>query len=68
MLFRSPFVFDRFYRSPLAVQRTIQGTGLGLSVVRSTVELHGGTVAITSRVGEGTTVTVRLPLEAAATT
>lgn len=63
-----PFVFDRFYRSPLATERAIQGTGLGLSVVRSTVELHGGTVAIDSRVGEGTTVTVRLPLEAAAPT
>lgn len=58
-----PLVFDRFYRSPLATARAIQGTGLGLSVVRSTVELHGGTVAIASQVGEGTTVTVRLPLE-----
>lgn len=63
-----PLVFDRFYRSPLATERAIQGTGLGLSVVRSTVELHGGTVAIASRVDEGTTVTVRLPLEAAAAT
>ncbi|CAM3739690.1 sensor histidine kinase [Nocardioides zeicaulis] len=58
-----PLVFDRFHRSPLAVERAIQGTGLGLSVVRSTVELHGGNVSIDSRVGEGTEVRVWLPLD-----
>jgi cell cycle sensor histidine kinase DivJ len=38
------------------------GTGLGLSLVRSFAELHGGEMDIESRLGEGTTVTVRLPV------
>jgi two-component system, NtrC family, sensor kinase len=43
-----------------------KGTGLGLSVVYGIVERHGGTVAIASTVGAGTTVTIRLPLSGAA--
>ena len=39
-----------------------RGTGLGLSLVRAFAELHGGEMAIESRLGEGTAVTVRLPL------
>ena len=39
-----------------------QGTGLGLSLVRAFAELHGGEMAIESRLGEGTAVTVRLPV------
>ena len=39
-----------------------RGTGLGLSLVRSLSELHGGTMTIESRLGEGTTVTIRLPV------
>ncbi|HXQ46818.1 MAG TPA: HAMP domain-containing sensor histidine kinase, partial [Caulobacteraceae bacterium] len=42
-----------------------QGTGLGLSLVRAFAELHGGEMAIESRLGEGTAVTVRLPVLAA---
>jgi signal transduction histidine kinase len=38
------------------------GTGLGLMLVKRCAELHGGTVQLTSKVGEGTTVSVRLPL------
>lgn len=48
-------------RQPAGVHR--EGTGLGLSLVKSMVELHDGTVGITSREGEGTTVTVTLPAE-----
>ena len=40
-----------------------RGAGLGLSIVRSFVELHGGTVTLRSAVGEGTTVVCRFPLE-----
>lgn len=51
--------FDRFWRAEAS--RTRSGTGLGLSIVRSLVEAHGGTVAIESAIGAGTTVRVVLP-------
>lgn len=53
-------LFTRFFRSSLSVAGEIQGTGLGLALVRSVVEWHDGTVALTSSQGR-TTVTVRLP-------
>jgi cell cycle sensor histidine kinase DivJ len=40
----------------------VRGTGLGLSLVRAFAELHGGSMSIESRLGEGTSVTVRLPV------
>jgi signal transduction histidine kinase len=57
-------VFDWFETNSLGAQH--RGTGIGLSLVRSFVELHGGTVEISSVVGEGTTVTCIFPLAAAA--
>jgi cell cycle sensor histidine kinase DivJ len=51
-----------FFQARAAYDRRHDGTGLGLSIVRGLVELHGGDVNITSRIGEGTRVTVRLPL------
>jgi two-component system phosphate regulon sensor histidine kinase PhoR len=54
-------VFERFYRVDGARTRTAGGTGLGLSLVRNAAERSGGSVSITSEVGLGTTVTVRLP-------
>jgi signal transduction histidine kinase len=57
-------VFNWFETHPLGSHH--RGPGLGLSLVRSFVELHGGTVSITSVVGEGTTVTCRFPTGAAA--
>jgi len=53
-------VFDWFETHSLGSQH--RGTGLGLSLVRSFVELHGGTVTIDSVPGSGTTVTCRFPL------
>ena len=56
-------VFDWFETHSLGSRH--RGTGLGLSLVRSFVELHGGTVSINSAVGRGTTVTCIFPTEAA---
>ncbi|MGH9056216.1 MAG: ATP-binding protein, partial [Acidimicrobiales bacterium] len=57
-----PRLFDRFYRSADAEGRSVEGTGIGLSLVRGLVELHGGTVEIGSELGTGTNVTIRLPV------
>jgi signal transduction histidine kinase len=54
-------VFTRFFRASTATRRAIPGTGLGLAISRALVEQHGGTISFSSREGEGTTVTVRLP-------
>jgi signal transduction histidine kinase len=51
--------FERFYQANS--DRTTPGSGLGLSIVRSIVERHGGAVELDSAVGEGTTVTLRIP-------
>jgi signal transduction histidine kinase len=53
-------LFEAFYRG--ANVGTRPGTGLGLLLVKRCSELHGGNVQLTSRVGEGTTVTVRIPV------
>ncbi|MCX5977863.1 MAG: ATP-binding protein, partial [Coprothermobacterota bacterium] len=52
---------EPFYRSPEAMQAGIQGTGLGLYVVKMIADAHGCSVEVESEEGKGTTVTVRLP-------
>jgi signal transduction histidine kinase len=52
-------VFERFYRADTSGK--IPGTGLGMSIVREIVELHGGSVSLSSQPGLGTTVSVLLP-------
>ena len=56
-------VFLEFVRAPNAKKHDRAGTGLGLSIVREGIEMHGGSVAVASTVGSGTTFTVRLPLD-----
>jgi signal transduction histidine kinase len=57
-----PRIFERFHRAGNVVGR-IAGTGIGLASVRQIVEHHGGTIAVESQEGRGSTFTVRLPLE-----
>ncbi|MEH1813943.1 MAG: chemotaxis protein CheB [Nostoc sp.] len=58
-----PYIFDRFRQGDSSSSKTTQGLGLGLSIVRHLVELHGGTVQAQSPgEGQGTTIVVRLPL------
>lgn len=54
-----PRVFDRFYRADPS--RSSAGTGLGLALVKSIVDLHGGAARIESEQGRGTTVSLRFP-------
>jgi signal transduction histidine kinase len=58
-------IFDRFYRADGEISKQVKGAGLGLSLVRYIVTAHGGTVECQSRVGEGSTFTIRLPIATA---
>ena len=55
-------IFERFFRSESAAVQSIPGTGLGLAIVRSLIEMHGGTLEVTSELGKGSTFTFTLPV------
>jgi two-component system heavy metal sensor histidine kinase CusS len=57
-----PFLFDRFYRAD-AARSSADSTGLGLAVVRSIAELHGGKAEVASSLGKGSTFTLRFPTD-----
>ncbi len=57
-----PYLFTRFWQADTSAQRKYQGTGIGLALVKELVEVQGGSVAVTSKEGQGTTMTVRLPV------
>jgi len=58
-----PHIFQRFYRTRAAVELGIGGTGLGLSLVKETVEKLGGEVQVRSQAGRGSTFSVLLPTD-----
>ncbi len=58
-----PYIFDRFYRSDPSRSRHTGGTGLGLAICKAITLKSRGTIEIKSKLGEGTTAIVRLPLE-----
>ena len=55
-------VFDRFYRGQTARKASPDGSGLGLPLAKSIVDAHGGEIGLDSKLGEGTMVTVTLPI------
>ncbi|MFI5930766.1 ATP-binding protein [Actinoplanes sp. NPDC051494] len=61
-----PGLFTPFHRAANAMDRAVQGPGLGLAIVRTIVTEHGGTVTVDSRLGEGSTFTVTVPVAAVA--
>jgi PAS domain S-box-containing protein len=60
-------IFERFHRVEQARGRSHEGAGIGLTLVREAVRLHGGETAVRSAPGSGTTVTVRIPMRQATT-
>ena len=53
------YLFERFYRADSS--RTKEGTGLGLAIVKQIIDLHRGTINVSSVFGKGTTFTIKLP-------
>jgi cell cycle sensor histidine kinase DivJ len=58
-----PRLGEAFFQARASYDRRHDGSGLGLSIVKGLVHLHGGDIDIRSRLGEGTRVTVRLPID-----
>ncbi len=56
-----PYIFERFQQADGSANRTHEGTGLGLALVKELVELHGGEIRVSSSYGAGTLFTVELP-------
>jgi signal transduction histidine kinase len=58
-----PHLFEPFYRGPRAIEDQIHGTGLGLSLVKHIMDAHGGAVEVQSKVGQGTSFTLKIPVQ-----
>ena len=61
-------IFERFHRVSTGLVHDVRGSGLGLALVHHIVEAHGGRITVDSRLGEGSTFTIHLPIEGAART
>lgn len=55
-------IFERFFRSEVAIQQAIPGTGLGLTIAKAIVSAHHGTITVTSTEGDGSVFKICLPL------
>jgi signal transduction histidine kinase/tetratricopeptide (TPR) repeat protein len=55
-------IFEKFYQGKNALRQTVKGAGLGLTLVKHTVEAHGGKVSVKSKVGEGSTFSLVFPI------
>jgi PAS domain S-box-containing protein len=60
-----PRLFERFHRVQGQRSRSFEGSGIGLALVQELVKLHGGTIAVQSKLGQGSTFAVRLPFGSA---
>ncbi|WP_337998932.1 sensor histidine kinase [Desulforamulus reducens] len=58
-----PFIFNRFYRADKSRTKQTGGTGLGLAIAKWIIERHKGTIGVDSKISEGTTIKVNLPIQ-----
>ena len=58
-----PHIFDRFFQADNSSTRQFEGSGLGLAIVKELVELHGGTISVESKLNNGTTFYISLPID-----
>ncbi|GAB3550026.1 hybrid sensor histidine kinase/response regulator transcription factor [Spirosoma fluminis] len=61
---KQPYIFDRFYQADASDTREQEGTGIGLALTKELVDVHGGTIHLSSQEGVGTLVIVCLPMQA----
>ena len=56
-------IFDKFYQGRNALRQSVKGTGLGLTLVKHTVEAHGGRIFVESKTGQGSTFSITFPIK-----
>lgn len=56
-------IFDRFYQADSSATKQFEGSGLGLAIAKELVELHGGSISVSSKLNSGTSFSIRLPID-----